>query len=378
MKLVVLGYGTIGSVVVKDLYDFYPEAQIIVAGRDIERAKKSVGKLGKKVSFAKVDIGNKNELASLLGECETCINCVQYYFNVQIMEACITAKVNYIDLGGLYHVSKKQLKLQGEFDKIGKVAVIGCGSSPGITNVLARYAASKMKNTKEMHISFGDKDFTKYNQPFVLPYSMQTLFDEFSMEPAVLKKGKIIFEKVGSGRKEITFPKPVGKLEGFYTIHSELATFPKSFGLKECSFRVTFPADFIDKINFLIDTGFSSENKIKTSGSEVVPKNFTAKIMDQWIPKNVKVDDVEFLRVEAIGEKKITMDCLARSSKKYSVPAGVYNTAVAPCIAAHLISKGQAKGSGVLPPENAFSPEDFFKELAKRKMEVFENGRKIN
>jgi lysine 6-dehydrogenase len=380
MRFAVMGgYGNMGSAVVGDLFDSYPECEIIVAGRDGKKAKELADSFkSKRVKSAAADIGDKKSAFRVLKDCDVCINCVQYYFNVQIMEACVLAKTNYVDLGGMYHTTLKQLKLDREFKKIGKVAVVGCGSSPGITNVMAKHAASRSGKVDEMHVSFGDADFTKYNQPFVLPYSMQTLFDEFSMKPAVLRKGKIVFVNPGEGRKAIKFPDPVGELEGFYSLHSELATLPRSFGLSECTFRITFPKDFVEKVRFLIDAGFASGKEVDIGGKKVSPREFTAKIMDQWVPKDVKVNDLEYLRVEAIGDKKVVVYCLTKSDRKRNVPAGVYDTAVAPCAAAYLISKGLALGSGVLPPENAFSPEDFFAELAKRKIFVFEGNKKIN
>src|SRR3989338_1373453 len=90
---------------------------------------------------------------------------------------------------------------------------------------MARYCSGFFDKINDIHISFGDADFTKYNQPFVIPYTMHTLFDEFMMQPAVFTKGEIKMVYPMSGKTEIQFPNPVGKLNGFYTLHSELATF---------------------------------------------------------------------------------------------------------------------------------------------------------
>ena len=57
------------------------------------------------------------------------------------MEACLEAGVNYIDLGGLYHVTKRQLELSPKFEQRGLLAMLGVGSAPGKTNLLAARAA---------------------------------------------------------------------------------------------------------------------------------------------------------------------------------------------------------------------------------------------
>ena len=52
-----------------------------------------------------------------------------------------------------------------------------------------------------------------------------------------------------SGREAIDFPPPVGRAEALYTLHSEVAMFPRSFpGLREASFKVAFEPEFTEKV----------------------------------------------------------------------------------------------------------------------------------
>ncbi len=376
-KFVVLGgYGNIGKVIVKDLFDSFKDSEIMIAGRDLDKAKQYANLFkSSRVRYAKINVTNINETSFLLKNADVCINAVQYYFNLDIMKACLKAQTNYLDLGGLFHMTKKQLKLNNEFKKINKTAILGCGSTPGITNVLASYGYKKLKKVNEIYITFGDYDKTKYLQPFVLPYSMQTLFDEFTLKPALLKNGKLIFVNPGSGEKYIDFPKPVGKLQGFYSLHSELATFPSSFKLKECSFRLTFPEEFNKQIRFLVNTGFASNKEIKINNLKLKPRDFTAKIMDRWLPNSkTKVNDLEYVRVELIGNKKLILDCLTKTTN--NIPAGTYDTGVPPSIIAQFIVNNKIKFKGVGAPEFIVPELLFFEELKKRNIFVFSNGKK--
>ena len=379
-RFVVLGgYGNMGMIAVRDLYNSCKDCEIVIAGRDLEKAKKYASSFkSSHVKYAKVDVTDINSTASLLKNSDVCINCVQYYYNLHIMKACLKAKTNYLDLGGLFHVTREQLKFHSKFKEMNKVAILGCGSTPGITNIMASYGAKLLNHVNEIHVSFGDYDATKYNQPFVLPYSMYTLFDEFMLKPALFTKGKLIFVKPGSGETILEFPKPIGKVKGFYSIHSELATFPKSFNLKECSFRVTFPEEFNDQIRFLVETGFASDKEIDVNGKKINPRDFTAKIMDQWLPKlGTKINDLEYVRVEIIGNKKLTLDCLTYFNKKYNYPAGSYNTGVPPSIIAQFITNDKIKFKGVSAPEFIIPEVEFFKELKKRNIYVSLNNKKV-
>jgi len=379
MKFVVLGgYGIIGKIVVEDLFKTCKNCEIIVAGRDFAKVKAYASSFkSNRIKAKEIDINNENQLVNLIKNSDVVVNCLQYYFNVQIMKSCLKAKTNYVDLGGLFHETKKQLKLNNEFKKIGKLAIIGCGGAPGITNVLATYGSKFVKKISSVEITFADADYTKYNQEFVLPYSFKTIADEFSLKPAVFKNGKTTFAEPQSGRKTYDFGSEFGKQEGFYSLHSEIATIPKSVdkGIKNCEFRVTFPQDFINKINVLIENGFASKENLKFNGKDISTIDITSELMNRLLPKQgTEIDDREMLRV--IINDKMTIDAITKSDGKNS--AGVLDTAVPCSIAAQMIAKNEIKGTGVLPPEKAINYSLFFKELRKRKITIIKNGRIIN
>jgi len=362
-KFVVLGgYGNIGKVIVKDLFESCKNG-IIIAGNDLKKAKHYANSFhNKRVKYAKVDVTNIKETSRLLKNADVCINSTQYYYNLHVMKACLISKTNYLDLGGLFHMTRKQLKLNNKFKKINKAAILGCGSTPGITNILASYGYKKLKHVSEIHISFGDYDKTRYNPPFILPYSMNTLLDEFTLKPPVLTKGKLKFFRPGYGEHYIEFPKPAGKIKGFYSIHSELATFPKSFKLKECTFTLTFPEEFIKEIKSLINKGVKNKREIK--------------IMNQWPPNpKTKINDLEYVRVELIGNKKIILDCLTKS--RFNIPAGTYDTAVPASIIAQFISKNKINFKGASAPEFIVPELEFFKELKKRNIFIYLNNKRV-
>ncbi len=367
------GYGIIGRVVAEDIFK-NKNAEIIIAGRDFDKAKKFADSFkSKKVKAEKINI-DKNLSEKIKGS-DVLINCLQYYFNVNVMKACIKAKVNYVDLGGLFHETKKQLKLNKEFKRINKIAVIGCGSTPGITNIMAEYGAEFLKKIDSTEITFANYDKTKYKQKFVLPYSFKTIIDEYTKKPAVFQNGKIKFVEPGSGIKTYNFDKPFGKATGFYTLHSELATFPSSFknkGLKSCEFRATFSQDFSNTITDLIELGFASEDSVIFSDKKIRVIDGTTEIMNRLVPKNQRIYDQEIVRV-IFNEGKIIMDAAAGSSG--DKPAGVYDTGVPCSIIAQMIGKINMKG--VFPPEKIINPIEFFRELKKRGIRVLKNSKEI-
>ena len=233
-----------------------------------------------------------------------------------------------------------------------------------------------------VHIQFADKDYTNYNMPVVVPYSMYTVIDEFSKRPAVFTKGRMTFVEPISGAIDVDFPMPVGKVSCFYTLHSELASMPKKFasrGIRECSFRGGFDKTFVSYVKFLIDTGFTSGEKMDFGGAEVRPVDMTVKLLDRFLPPpDVKVNDAEMLRVALSGRKKgkranVVMYCSAVTDRKWNIPAGSWDTGVPPSIIAQMITNKKIDACGVLTSDNdCVDSEFFFRMLSKRDMKVFE------
>ncbi|MFZ3166940.1 MAG: saccharopine dehydrogenase C-terminal domain-containing protein [Candidatus Methanoperedens sp.] len=377
MKIVVLGgYGEMGRITVIDLFETF-KGTIVVAGRNEDKAKAFAESFkSNNIEWAGADADDPQKLIGLLRGSDVVINATQYTTNLQVMEAALSAETNYVDLGGLFHMTKKQLKLNNSFMKKGKLAVAGCGATPGITNIMAAYGSGLLDTIDSINVQFADKDYTKYDMPFVVPYSMRTIFDEFSMEPAVFSDGKLKYVKPISGEEEIEFLPPVNRATCFYTLHSEVATFPSSFkdkGIKNCSFKGGFPKEFVEKIKFLIDTGFASTTPVKYKNIDVVPLNFTVSLLNRFIPEKDKIKDLEFLRVELRGKrerkkKNVVVYCESRSNSRWNIPAGTWDTGVPPSIIAQMIAENKIEKRGVMPPELCIDPELFFGELAKREI----------
>lgn len=381
MKIVVLGgYGEMGKVIVADLADTF-KGTVVVAGRNGKKAEKFARSFRKgNVIGAAADSADKIQMKNALKDANVLINSTNYYANVDVMRLALRHNVNYIDLGGMYWMTQKQLKFHSRFKKKNLVAVLGCGSTPGITNVLAEYGAKRFDRIHSLDVAFADKDYTQYTQPFVVPYSMQTIFDEFTMNPRILLKGKIKIIKPLSDAKHFDFPKPVGRVLCRCSLHSELASLPETLhnkGIRECSFRGCWDETFVTQCKFLIDTGFASKEKLIVDGKEVIPRDIAVTLLNRFQPpSNIKINDIEFLRVEIRGkengkEKRLIVYCQAFTNKKYNIPAGSWDTGVPPSIIAQEIIKGQVNGRGVLTPERCIKPELFFKALKKRKMKVF-------
>lgn len=396
MKYVVVGgAGAMGRITVKDLVETCAsEDQIVIADYDLVKAKTLAASYGSpRISAVQVDVTDAQSTAKKLEGAFVLINAAHYQLNLNVMEAALAARAHYVDLGGLFHVTRKQLELDSRFKKIGRTAVLGMGAAPGITNILSRYAADQLDTVFEIHTRVGSMDKTRHEPKpaLAVSYSLKTILEEFSFEPAVFTKGKFTFVKPMSGDTPHAFPSPIGIRRPMYTIHSEVATLPLSFknkGVREVSFKIAFDPEFVDRVRFLRDLGMASHDSIEVAGTggglvRVAPIDVVNKIaMSQPATKQMgPLKQYEVVRAIVKGIKKgkkvtVIADCHTAGMPDWDIGLDI-DTGSPPAIAAQMLARKEISTTGAIPPEIAVPPEAFFRHLKMRRMKVklsYKNG----
>src|SRR2546423_320552 len=132
MRVAVLGAaGTIGPAVARDLAESDEVGALVLLDLDSERAR-AVAEThgGGKAQGAAVDASERQALTLALEGCAVVVNAARYRLNLHAMDACLEAGCSYVDLGGLYHMTSRQLALHGAFEERGLIAVLGAGAGP--------------------------------------------------------------------------------------------------------------------------------------------------------------------------------------------------------------------------------------------------------
>lgn len=188
----------------------------------------------------RVDARDAPSLARALHGSTVCVNCTDYRLNLEVMRGCLVAGSHYVDLGGLFHVTRRQLELDEDFRRAGLTAILGMGSAPGKTNLLARAAVERLDGEpRTLAIWAATRDPAAADHPLPAPYSVRTLLDELRLAPMIVADGELREVEPLSGEAERDFPPPIGVARGVYTLHSELATLPDAYPtLEEASFRL--------------------------------------------------------------------------------------------------------------------------------------------
>lgn len=351
LNVAVLGAGgTIAPAIVRDLADSEEVASQLLLDVNADQARMIADTFGGDNAEARaIDARDRQALAAAAADCDVLVNSANYHLNLDVMRACLDAGCHYIDLGGLYHTTIEQLKLSGEFAGAGLLALLGMGSAPGKTNVMAAAAVEELGGSAEhIMITAGGRDLGP-DRGFAPPYSVQTIVDELTMKPVVLREGEPVEIEPMKFAGVADFPEPIGEAETIYTLHSELVTFGDSFGGREVAFRLSLPPAALERLREL--TTATREEIAAAQASAVRPSDQTVSIH----------------MIDALTEnRRINVTCVTSPMPDWGLGGGVVSTAAPAAAAVRLLARGQIDARGALPPERCVTPELLFPELERR------------
>ena len=378
---VVLGAtGMQGRIVSRDLLE--NGYSVLLCGRDKPRVEQILNKYDK-TSFQFVDIRDIHNALKVLKKSgsSVVVNCMEGDFNLTALQLSIKAGANCLDLGSEIWMTKEQFKLNDLLQRKELISITGCGSVPGIGNVMLTHAANKLDKVIDIEVGFSwDSNIKK----FVVPFSIKSIIEEFT-DPAPVVENKKFIKKTPLDSVIVDHHREIGKQKEFFVRHPETYTFYKYFkdkGVKNIRFYAGFPQHSFEKILAMIDLGFGSKEEIFFNGVKIAPVDFLTEVLKRIeIPKGYKEEENLWVKIsgEKNREKKtILMECIVPTINGWHDAGCNIDTGMPASIMAQMVKNEIIKEKGSFAPEAIVPPEPFFKELRRRKMIVYESGRVIN
>jgi saccharopine dehydrogenase (NAD+, L-lysine-forming) len=358
--------GIIARAIVRDLAESPEIGELLLLDVDGERAAEVAVEHGAGRARA-LAVDARNGLAPALAGCQVLINAASYRLNLHAMEAALAAGCDYLDLGGLYWMTEQQLALHERFEQAGRLAVLGMGSSPGKTNVMAVYGARELglrhglsaghggvreldgEPVHEIRVAAAGRD-PEPTELLRAPYALQTLLDELSMRPVVLDDGvpRELAPLAPGGI--VRFTDPIGEVKTIHTLHSELLTFGPSFGVQQASFRLSLAPALLRRLEALRGA----------AGQEVADAQAAA------APPSARAVSGHVVEVITATGRSVRVSSLTSPMEDWNLGGGVVSTAAPAAALVRLLARGQISTTGVHPPEACVDPDDLFPELERR------------
>lgn len=352
VEVAVLGAaGTIAPAIVRDLAESEEVSGMMLLDLDERRAVAVAEANGAGRATARaVDATDVEALAAALEGALVLVNSASYRINLEAMEACLRAGCHYLDLGGLYWMTHRQLELSERFERAGLLAVLGIGSSPGKTNLMAARAVLDLGGPPDtIDVAAAGRDFgAPADDRLRPPYAIQTLLDELTMEPVVIRDSEATSIPPLSDGGTVDYGRPIGAADTIFTLHSELATFAESFGCRNASFRLSLAGPLLERLKQLASAG---------------PEEVAAATREAASPSEHTVS-VHLVTVRSAGGE--TVQARAVSEPHFGIGGSVVSTAAPAAAAVRLLARGSLSATGALPPERCIDPEQMFAELQLR------------
>lgn len=367
-KVIVLGgAGGMGSMAVKDLALNKRFSEIVIADVNIDAANRVAQEVNSNlVSTTTVDVTDRDSLVALLSDAAIVINFVGpfYKFAPMIIDACIEAKTNYVDICDDYDAAEEILKMDSRVKEAGITVLTGMGTSPGITNVLVKMGMEQLDETEEVDTIWvmGESETGSAILYHVFHGGTGLVPGYADGKQTMIKP----FQEEGS--LEVEFPEPLGKVKVHDVGHPEPITIPYFYPeIKKVTNKgALLPSKIVDNFKKLFDLGLGSTIPIEVNGVQIAPRDFAVRFL-QENPELLAVGESNgFGGLKVIVKGKKDGKKLGFIYTTVSSESTAESVAIPAVVGAELITDGKVATSGVIAPE-VLNPMDVFTYLGERK-----------
>jgi len=366
-KIIVLGgCGTVGSVAVKTLAEQDMIDEVVIGDYNIEKAEKIAAQYdNNKVSALHFDADDPASIKNAIQGCDVVLNCVgPFYKTVKtVLNAVIESGINYVDICDDVDVTLEILDMDDQAKAVGITALIGMGSSPGATNVLARFAYDSLLDETDSVDIF----HTHGGEPSEGQGVIGHRFHCMSIDVPMFLEGELkyvkYFEPDGIALRQ-TFDFPiVGECPLYPYPHPEQVTMPRYMKVRQVTNKGSvLPEEYYNLIRDLCELGLAGKDPVIVNGVEVIPHDFAVAYI-------IKRRD-EILKELNFGTQRGCCTVIVKGKKdgqyrEYrfhmasSSAALGEGTGIPAAMGVMLMLMGKITQKGVLPPEGCVDPNDF-------------------
>lgn len=279
-KVTVLGgAGAVGSVAARTLASQEIFSEVRIADARLDRAAdlaKNIG--GPKVRAIGFDARDWASVRSAVAGSDVVLNCVgPFYKTVKtVLAAVLEAGMNYVDVCDDVDVTQEILGWDAKAKAAGITALIGMGSSPGATNLLARFAADQLLDETETIDIFHAHGGEPVEGEGVIGHRFHCMSIDIPMYLDGALKYVKFFEQDGVAlRQSFDFP-VLGKDVLLYPYpHPEQVTLPRYIPCRRVTNKGTvLPAAYYDLTRDMCRLGLADKSPVSVRGQEILPYDF--------------------------------------------------------------------------------------------------------
>src|SRR5499427_3123122 len=384
-KVLIIGAGGVGGVVAhkcaqaKDVFD-----DVLLATRTKSRADKIAAEVQelqhRTIRTAQIDADDVPALTKLLRAEKPAIviNVALPYQDLHIMDACLDAGIDYLDTANYEppDVAKFEYKwqwaYQDRFAKAGRMALLGSGFDPGVTNVYCAYVQKHLLDEVH-HVDIVDCNAGSHGKAFATNFNPEIDIREITAKGRYWENGEWKETAPLSVSKMFDYP-GVGERKSFLLYHEELESLVLHLrGLRRIRFWMTFGDAYLKHLEVLQNVGMTRIDEVEFEGHKIVPIKFLRALLPD--PASLAAGYTGKTSIGCLcegikdGQRKryfIYNICdHAETYREVRAQAVSYTTGVPAVTGAVMMVTGAWRGAGVFNMEQ-LDPDPFLADLAKR------------
>lgn len=395
MRIVLVGAGGVGDAFARiaarrDFFD-----RLVIADYDQARAERTVAALrerhpdDQRFVAAQVDAGSADSVAALVTEHQAThvMNAVDPRFVMPIFDGALRAGADYLDMAmslSLRHpvhpyeqtgvlLGDEQFAQAEVWEQAGRLALVGIGVEPGLSDVFARYAADHLFSAiHELGVRDGS-NLTVNGYEFAPSFSIWTTIEECLNPPLIWEKSRGWYVTEPFSEPEVfDFPGGIGPVECVNVEHEEVLLMPRWVDAQRVTFKYGLGEEFIGVLKSLRKLGLDKTEPVLVKGVPISPRDVVAACLPDpaglghlmhgstcaglWVTGTGLDGQPREVYLYHLVDNETTM-------RDFGVQCVVWQTAINPVVALELLATGVWSGTGILGPE-AFDAQPFLDLLA--------------
>ena len=405
MRILLVGAGGVGDAIAKiaarrSFFDL-----IVVSDFDIERAHRTIAwiearhpdQVGRFVAeqIDASDPASVTAVAVAHGATHV-MNAVEPKFVPTIFTGALAAGADYLDMAmslsephptnpyeetGI-KLGDDQFAQSPDWETAGRLALVGMGVEPGLSDVFARYAADHLFSEID---ELGTRDGANLvvrdetgKEIFAPSFSIWTTIEECLNPPVVWEKEAGWFTTAPFSEPEVfEFPEGIGPVECVNVEHEEVLLMPRWLNAKRVTFKYGLGDEFIGILKTLNQLGLDRTEPVRVRSADgpvmVSPRDVVAAGLPDpatigprmtgktcagvWVTGTGPDGNPREVYLYHVSDNEWTM-------AEYDAQCVVWQTALNPVIALELLAAGTWAGAGVLGPE-AFDAAPYLELMAR-------------
>jgi saccharopine dehydrogenase (NAD+, L-lysine forming) len=376
VRILLVGAGGVGAAftAIAARRDFYET--IVVADYDLARAEKAAS-ADDRFAAARVDASSADAVAALAREHRVThvMNAVDPRFVMPIFDGAFAAGADYLDMA--MSLSKphperpyeepgvklgdEQFAKAEQWEAAGRLALVGIGVEPGLSDVFARYAADHLFSEIDELGTRDGANLEVEGYDFAPSFSIWTTIEECLNPPVIWEKDRGWFTTEPFSEPEVfDFPEGIGPVECVNVEHEEVLLMPRWVDAKRATFKYGLGNEFIEVLKTLHKLGLDRTEKVRVGGVEVSPRDVVAACLPDPATLGDRMTGKTCAGLYVTGRDKDGQPLSTYlyhvvdntwSMTEYGHQCVVWQTAVNPVVALELLANGRWSGEGVLGPE---------------------------